>query len=48
MNIDESVIAKWEIVHHEQFLLLPQSFQMFSTADLSKCVCKWKRVKADN
>ena len=38
-------MAKREIAHYEQFLLLPQCFQKSSGADASKVVYKWERVK---
>ena len=36
-------MAKGEIVHHEQFILLPQCFQKSSAAEVSKRVCMWER-----
>ena len=41
----ENIVAKEEIDHHEQFLLLPQCLQKSSAANASECVCKWERVK---
>ena len=32
LNTVEHIVAKWEIAHHEQFLVLPQCFQMVSDA----------------
>ena len=41
----EIIVAKVEINHYVQFLLLPQCLQMSQTEDVSQCVCKWERVK---
>ena len=38
-------MAKGEIAHDEQFLLWRQCFQKSSAAIVSKCVCRWQRVK---
>ena len=40
----ENIVAKGEIAHPEQFLLLSQWFQKSSAADPSECVNKWERV----
>ena len=32
----ENIMGKEEIVHYEQFLLFPQSFQKLSVVDVSK------------
>ena len=39
------MLAKAEMVHNEQFLLVPQCFKMSSTAEARKGVCICKRVK---
>ena len=41
-------MAKGEIAHFEQFLLLSQCFQKLSAVDASECVYKWERVKKVN
>ena len=38
-------MAKGEIAHYEQFLLLPQYFQKSSAADVSECDYMWERLK---
>ena len=40
-------MAKEEITRNEQFLLLTQCFEKLSTADASKCVYMWERVKPE-
>ena len=45
LNKVENIVAKGEIAHHEHFHLWPQCFQKSFAAILSKCVCKWERVK---
>ena len=37
-------MAKGEIAHDEQFLLLPQCFQQLSDVELSESVCIWKCI----
>ena len=44
LNRVETIVAKVEIAHHEQFLLLKQCFQMSSTGNASKFVYKLERV----
>ena len=39
----ENIVAKREIAHHEQFLLLPQCFQV-----ASESVCMRERIKMLN
>ena len=43
-NKVEIIVAKGEIAHYEQFLLLPQWFQKLSASDKSECVYKCERV----
>ena len=43
-NQVEKIIAKEEITHYEQFLLLPQCFQMLSAAEASESAYMQKRV----
>ena len=38
-------MAKGDIVHHKQYLLLPQCFQSESAVDASKRNCMLKRAK---
>ena len=38
-------MAKGEVAHHEQFLLLPQCFQTSAAAEASESFCMWERVK---
>ena len=38
-------MAKGEIAHHEQFLLLPQCFQKTSVPEASESVCMREMVK---
>ena len=38
------MVAKEEIAHDEQFLLLPQCFKKSSAAEASENVCMWERV----
>ena len=45
LNKVENIVAKGEIVLHEQFLLWPQCFQKLYATIASKCVCRWERVK---
>ena len=37
-NRDENSVAKGEIAHHEQFLLLPECFQKLFAAEASESV----------
>ena len=37
-------MAKVEIVHHEQLILLPQYFQKLSAAEASERVYMWERI----
>ena len=39
MKSIEKILAKGEIAHHEQFLLLQQCFQVICC----RCVCMWKK-----
>ena len=41
----ENIVAKGEIAHYEQVLLLAQCFQKSSAAETSKsvCTCMWER-----
>ena len=48
LNRVEHIVAKGEIAHHEQFLLLPQCFQKSSASNAPECDCKWKRVGNSN
>ena len=41
----ENIVAKREIAHDEQFLLLPQCFQKSSAADVSESVYMWERFE---
>ena len=47
LNTDENIVAKGEISHHEQFLLLAQWFQKSSAAEALESACVWDRVKID-
>ena len=40
LNNFESILDKCEIAHNEQFVFLPQYFQMPSAVDVSKGVVK--------
>ena len=40
----ENTVAKGEIAHHEQFLLLPQLLQKSSAAEASERGYMWERV----
>ena len=40
----ENIIAKGEIAHYEQFLLLPKCFQKSSAAEASESVCMRESV----
>ena len=46
LNRVDNIVAKGEIAHYEQFLLLPQGCQNSSAADASESVCMWERVKS--
>ena len=41
----EIIVAKGEIAHYEQFILLPQWFQKWSPAEASESVYIWEWVK---
>ena len=41
----ENIVAKEEIAHYEQILLLSQCFQKSSAAKASESVCMLERVK---
>ena len=41
----ENFVAKGEIAHFGQFLLLTQCFQKSSAADASESVNMWERIK---
>ena len=45
LNKVENIVAKVEIAHHEQFLLLSQCFQNMSAAKAPESVCMWERVE---
>ena len=42
----EKIVAKGEIDHYDQFLLLPQCFQMSSASEASESVYMKERVKS--
>ena len=42
----ENIVAKGEIAHFMQFLLLSQCFQKLSASEASESVYKWERVNA--
>ena len=44
MDKAENIVAKKEITHYEQFLILPQCFRNFSAGESSESVCMWERV----
>ena len=52
----ENIVAKNEIAHYEQFLLLPQCFQLYliikplfmEIFPVSEKVYMWERVKSDD
>ena len=44
MNRTKNILAKREIAHDEQYLLMPQRFQKLSAAKSSENVCMWERV----
>ena len=41
----ENIVAKGDIAHIEQFLLLSEYFKKSSAAEASKSVCIWEKVK---
>ena len=41
----ENNVAKGEIAHYKQFLLLPQCFQKLSAARASESACMWEMDK---
>ena len=41
----ENIVAKGEVAHDEQFLLLPQYFQKSSAAEASENICMRERVQ---
>ena len=41
----ENIVAKGEIAHYEQFLILPQCFQMSSASEASEGVLSWKGLR---
>ena len=43
----ENIVAKGEIAHYEQFLILPQLFQNTSDAEASESVCMWESELLD-
>ena len=44
----KNIVAKGEIAHYEQFLLLPQCFQKTSAAEAPETICMWERVNFEN
>ena len=44
LNKIENIVAKGEIAHHEQCLLLPQCFQMSPAAEASESIHMWGKV----
>ena len=44
MDIAENIVAKGEIAHNEQFVLLSQCFLKSTAADASETVCMRGRV----
>ena len=45
LNRVGNFVTNGEIAYYEQFLLLPQCFQILSDAELSESVCMWEMVK---
>ena len=45
LNKVENIVAKEEIAHDDQFLLLPKCFLKLTAAEVSEIVCKRVRVK---
>ena len=43
----ENIVAKGEIAHQEQLLLLPQCFQKPSASEPSESFCMWVRVNLE-
>ena len=46
MTKSGNVLAKAEIAHHEQFLLLPHVFKLFSASEASESVYMRERVNS--
>ena len=44
LNRVEKILAKGEITHYEQFLLLPKCFQKLSAADASESIYIWEKI----
>ena len=40
-----TVLKRGEIAHNDQFLLLPQYFELVPSADVLYCVCKERKLK---
>ena len=41
----DNIVNKWEITHHDQFILLQQCLQKSSVADASTEISVWERVQ---
>ena len=44
LNRVENIVAKREIAHYEQFIVLPQCFQKSSAAEVLESVSMWEMV----